>query len=96
MAAAFPLFTKSFGCIQYVEGTRIKFVAPVARIASIAAWEDTYHVVGVIEPPTGSFIRPKITLGLVLYMLASLVQTSAKTELSTPPGTPMVVFLYAP
>ena len=64
--AAALRFTKSFGCIQYVDGTRIKLVAPVARIALIAACDEAHHVVAVIELPTGSFIKPKITFELDL------------------------------
>jgi hypothetical protein len=56
--------TKLTACSQYVDGTKINCVAPVARIALIAACAETSHVVDVIDDPTGSFISPKITFGV--------------------------------
>jgi hypothetical protein len=63
MSAAL-LLRKFTGCSQYVEGTRIKFVAPAALMALIAACAETTQVAEVIAPPTGSFIKPNMTLGL--------------------------------
>ncbi len=71
-------------------------MAPVARIALIAAWEDASHVVGVMLPPMGSFIIPKTMFGLVLYLVAILDQKSANTELGNPSDVPMSCPLYLP
>jgi hypothetical protein len=43
----------------------MRFLAAEARIALIAACADASQVVEVMFEPTGSFINPKITFGLL-------------------------------
>ncbi len=63
-----------------MEGTRIRLLAPAALIAFIEACEDASQVVAVMDEPIGSFIMPKITLSLFLYILAIRLQKLASTE----------------
>jgi hypothetical protein len=52
------------GWLNPLPGTMIMFVAPAARMASIAAWAAAYHC--TVEMLLGSFIRPKMTCGFSL------------------------------
>ena len=69
--------------VQPLPGTRIRFCAPAARIAAIAALAAATHC--SVGMPCGSFMRPKITRGLSLYCAARRDQKSAKAAFGTEP-----------
>src|SRR5262249_44123114 len=68
---------------QALPGTRIRFCAPAARTAAIAALAAATHC--SVGRSCGSFISPKITRGSFLYCAASRDQKSANAEFGSEP-----------
>jgi len=69
-----PLSPHEWAPVQLEPGTRMRFVAPAARMAEIVALASVNHC--SVDMSWGSFMIPKITLELVLYFVARRLQAS--------------------
>ena len=78
------------GWLKPLPGTMIMFVAPVARMASIAACAAPNHC--TVDMAFGSFISPKRTCELPWYSAARRLHRSANALFGTaaePTGCPL-------